>query len=328
MKKLIIPGAGWTTALQQGVGLKRGASWVPWLRWLLRWLLVLIGGFVTPIHAATIQAGIEAVQMPAWLVREGRAQPLAAGMDVRNGDHIRTGAAARVYLKLAEGSTVKLGEQADLVFYSRSLKPASSFKAAIDVRRGAFRFTTGAQQRMRGQREVKVTIRAGATTAAPVAGGGADLWGKTDAGRDLILLIEGKIEIRHDDKTLELTEPLTYFVASQPVMPADPQQFKSWMRETEILPGDGMTQRGGQWRVLLARVGSQQAALAIYDTARSAGYPAQIKVLPAGGGKPEKDGEWEYQVVLTQLASEQEASVVAQKIKQQLGFEAIPTKTD
>jgi len=294
-------------------------------RW---WLPALIGCFATPIHAAAIQADIEAVQMPAWLVRDGRAQPLVVGMTVKNGDRIRTGAAARVYVKLAEGSIVKLGEQADLGFYSRSLKPASSFKGALDIPKGAFRFTTGALQR--GQREV--AIRVGTATAAPLANsGGTDLWGKSDAERDLILLVEGRIELKHDDKTLEMAAPQTYFAAPrnaspQPLMPVDPQQFKIWARATEMLPGDGMTQRGGLWRVLLARVGSQQAALAIYDTARSAGYAAQIKVLSAGGGKSEKGGEWDYQIVLAQLASEQEALVVAQKIRQQLGFEAVPTK--
>lgn len=295
--------------------------------------LALTGCFTAPLFAAdhavtpaVSQAAIEAVQMPAWLEREGRVEPLAVGMEVKNGDRIRTGGAARVYVKLAEGSTVKLGEHAELGFYSRSLKPASSFKGALDVLKGAFRFTTGALQKVRGQRDV--AIRVGTAT---VGIRGTDLWGKSDAERDLILLIEGRIEIKHAGKTLEMNEPLTYFAAPrqappQPVTPVDPQQFKLWARETEILPGDGAARRNGKWRVLLIQTSTQQEALSAYDAARGAGYAAQIRVLPAGGGKLEKERQWDYAVVLAQLVSEQEAMVVAQKIKRQLGFAAVPEK--
>ena len=225
----------------------------------MRWvLLALTGFFVTPLFAANsavtqaathtiMLADIEAVQMPAWRLREGRAQPLAVGMEVKHGDRIRTGATARVYLKLAEGSSVKLGESAELGFYSRSLKPASNFKGALDVVKGAFRLTTGVLQKARGQREI--AIRIGTATAAPVANsGGTDLWGKSDAERDLILLIEGRIEIKHAGQTMEMAEPLSYFAAPKKTAPpevasVDPEQFKQWARETEILPGDGMAQR-------------------------------------------------------------------------------------
>ncbi len=293
-------------------------------------LLILTGCFAAPLFAASpavTQADIEAVQMPAWLVREGRAQPLSVGMEVKHGDRIRTGAAARVYVKLAEGSSVKLGENAELGFYSRSLKPASSFKGALDVLKGAFRFTTGALQKARGQREI--AIRVGTATAAPVANsGGADLWGKSDAERDLILPIEGRIEIKHAGKTLEMAEPLSYFAAPKnapplAVMPVDPQQFKSWARETDILPGAGAAWRNGQWRALLAQAGSQQEALAAYDAARRAGYAAQVRVLPGGDAG---SGQWNYQVVLAHLASAQEAQSLAQSVRLQLGFEAVPAK--
>lgn len=307
------------------------------LHGFLRLLLSLGGCFAMPLLAANsaaaqtviqtaTQADIEAVQMPAWLVREGRVQPLAVGMEVKHGDRIRTGGAARVYVMLAEGSSVKLGENAELGVYSRSLKPASSFKGALDVVKGAFRLTTGVLRKVRGQREIDVRV---GTATAGIRG--TDLWGKSDAERDLILLIEGRIEIRHAGQTLEMAEPLTYFAVPKnaptpAVASVDPEQFKLWARETEILPGDGSAQRGGLWRVLLGRVGSEREALVLYDRARNAGYAAQIKVLPAGGGKFDKGGEWEYEVVLPQLASEQEAMVVARKVKLQLGFEAVPAK--
>ena len=295
-----------------------------------RWILAVALGWPSLVVAEAIDralahASIETVQMPAWLERDGRTQPLAVGMEVRNGDRIRSGAQARVYIGLADGSTLKLGEHALLNFYSRSLKPVSNFRAALDMPKGAFRFTTDASQRLRGQREV--SIRVGTATAGVR---GADLWGKSDAARDLILLIEGNIEIRYGGATYELIEPLTYFAAPRNAAPqalarADPESFRQSARQTEVLPGDGAAQRGGKWNVLLVRAGQQGEALAAYDKARSAGYAAQVRVRPAAG-KPDKGGDWSYEVLLSQLGSEQDAAMLAEKVRARLGFDATPLK--
>jgi hypothetical protein len=58
---------------------------------------------------------VEAVQYPAWLDRGGAAVPLTPGTELRPSDQLRTGTNARVQLQLAEGSTVKLGENAEFV---------------------------------------------------------------------------------------------------------------------------------------------------------------------------------------------------------------------
>lgn len=281
---------------------------------------LLLSLFCAPALAVP-QAVVETVQMPAWRDRAGLSQPLAVGMEVKNGDRIRTGRDARAYLKLAEGSTVKLGENAVLGFHSLSLRPERAFKGALDVLGGAFRFTTDALAGRRSSREL--SIRVGAVTAGIR---GTDLWGKSDRERDLILLVEGKIGVRHAGETIEMEQPLTYFVAPRnaaalPVAPADPEQFKRWARETEVLSGDGAARRGGRWKVLLARADSEKGALAAYDKARAAGYAAQIRPRLAGEG-----GQWAYEVLLAQLPSEQEASVMAKRIRADLGFEAAPTR--
>ena len=263
---------------------------------------------------------VETVQMPAWLDRAGLSQPLAVGMEVKNGDRVRTGKGARAYLKLAEGSTVKLGEDAALGFYSLSLNPDRAFKGALDVLTGAFRFTTDALRRTPGSRDL--SIRVGTATAGIR---GTDLWGKSEAQRDLILLIEGKIVVRHAGETAEMEQPLTVFVAPKnaaplPVATVAAEQFRVWARETEVLAGDGATRRGGQWKVLLASAGSEKEALLAYDKARAAGYAAQIRPRAAG------EKQWRYEVLLAQLPSEQEALVVAKKVGAELGFEAAPTR--
>ena len=295
------------------------------IKWVYAALLVLPAmAAATSAQIPVTQAIIEAVQMPAWLERGGRVQPLAVGTDIRNGDRIRTGSSARIYLDVAEGSTVKLGENAAMVFYSRSLKPVSKFKGALDVLNGAFRFTTHAGAP--GQRDI--AIRVGVANAGIR---GADLWGKSDRGRDLILLLEGRIEVRHAATTFEMAEPLTYFAVPRNSPPQsltriDPESFKRWALETELLPGDGAARRGGKWNVLLARADDQRVALEVYDKARNAGYAAQVRVRPGAAGHPEISGDWNYEVVLTHLPSEQAAAALAARVKSQLGVDAIPVR--
>jgi len=293
---------------------------------LKKWMAVM-ACVAMPVQAAP-QAVVDTVQMPAWLERGDRVQPLAIGMEIRHGDRIRTGADARAYLKLAEGSTVKLGENAALGFYSRSLKPQRNLKGALDVQKGAFSFTTDTQLRAKVTRDL--SIRVGALTIGVREPGGlktaTSVLGKSDSLVDLACLIEGSIELAHAGQTGVMDEPMAFVAMrkDEPPQPqlaasAEPEQIKHWERETEVLPGAGATHRGGRWKLLLARADSQQQALDVYDTARAAGYAAQIRVRPA-------DGDWSYEIFLASFSSENEAMVVARKIKNQLGLDATPVK--
>lgn len=71
--------------------------------------------------------------------QDGRAEALAPGMEVQSRDRIRTGEDARVYLKLVDGSTVKIGE---LLAERLGASEKNFFSGALDVAKGAFRFTT------------------------------------------------------------------------------------------------------------------------------------------------------------------------------------------
>jgi hypothetical protein len=75
-------------------------------------LALLLAASALPAMAAPPDAEVEALQMPAWLVRDGQRTPLAHGVRLRNGDRIDTGAGSRVLLRLPDGSMVKLGEKA------------------------------------------------------------------------------------------------------------------------------------------------------------------------------------------------------------------------
>src|SRR5688572_33382436 len=74
-------------------------------------LLLALAPFAAQAQSAA--ATVDGVQMPAWLERDGKRVPLAPGIELRAGDRILSGSGARVAVKLAEGSVVRLGERSE-----------------------------------------------------------------------------------------------------------------------------------------------------------------------------------------------------------------------
>lgn len=279
-----------------------------------RTLLCAILAMAQPAWAAP-QAVVDAVQAPAWRDRDGRAEPLAPGMEVQSRDRIRTGEGARVYLRLADGSTVKMGENGALLAERLGPHERQFFSAALDVARGAFRFTT---DRLKKLSRRDVTIRV-ATVTAGIRG--TDLWGKTEPERDFVCLLEGRITVSHQGgDSREMSEPLTFYVAPRGRPPkgiekADPETVKKWAAETEIEAGAGAARRGGKWKVLLGETDRQEAALDLYDRARQAGHAAQIRPRREGGS-------YRYGIFVGQLPARAEAEALAQRLRPRLGVEA------
>src|SRR5215831_11750014 len=77
---------------------------------------------------------VEAVQYPALLGRDGMFVPLTPGTPLQAKDEVRTGGNARVLLRLAEGSSVKLGENAR--FQVENVEQKGVFRAALNVLAG------------------------------------------------------------------------------------------------------------------------------------------------------------------------------------------------
>lgn len=266
-----------------------------------------------PTLAATL-ATVEAVQAPAWRDRGGIQVPLAAGMELQSGDVLRTGPGARAYLMLAEGSRVKLGEGARFSLHSRSLRPDRSFRGALDVLEGAFRFTTG---KLKKALPRELAIRVGTAT---IGIRGTDVWGKTDKDGDLVALIQGRIEISRAGEITELAQPMTYFDApsgkAAAVKTLDLETFVRLARQTEILAGDGAARAKGQWRVLAAVAENEEAALERYDQVREAGFAARVRPRAAEGGV------WRYEILLAGFASAEEAAVAAARLQAATGLKS------
>lgn len=286
------------------------------------WLYVL-AFLPLPLQAANL-AVVEAVQSPAWLDRSGRSEALAPGQAIRDGDSVRTGDGARLTLRLAEGRAVKLGENAGLALRSQSEQPARRFTGAMEVLRGAFRFTTETVRRLRGERDI--AIRVGTATMGIR---GTDVWGKSGDDKDLICLIEGKIEVSHaalGGQPIAMNDANTFFVAPKgaaplPVGPVDPKQLAQWARETEIEPADGALRRGGRWSVQVgADANAQAEALALHDQARQAGFATRVR--PVRGA----DGAWNYRVLLPGAASERDAMALAARVTARTALPATVTR--
>jgi hypothetical protein len=108
--------------------------------------------------AAAAVVTVEAVQWPVWVERNGERRPLAAGQSLQNLDRLATGNGGRALLRWADGSGVKLGENAQLDLAGLARSKDGVMSASLAVARGAFRFTTGLFKGVLKRREVNVTV--------------------------------------------------------------------------------------------------------------------------------------------------------------------------
>jgi len=268
------------------------------------------------VAVAQSAAVVEGVQMPAWVERtEGGAArkiPVVPGMQLKAGDKLVTGAGSRLQVKLAEGSTVKLGENGSLQL--RELEPSKSlFKAALGVLEGAFRFTTDALAKNR-RREVSISV---ATVTAGIRG--TDLWGKSAPNRQVVCLIEGKIEVgAQNEAAVTMDQPMQFYRrendVTQPVGFVDNAQLAQWAAETEIEKGRGAARRGGKWQVTLASGSNMDQVLKVYEKVRAAGYGAEL-------GSALVKEKRVYTARIRSLPSKADAQVLADELKDKVGVE-------
>ena len=274
-----------------------------------RWLFVLALLASCPA-LAQVAATVEGLQVPAWVERAGQRVPLMPGMALRGGDQVATGAGGRLTIKLAEGSLIKLGENAQLRF--AELSPGRElFRAALNVLEGAFRFTTDVAAKTRKR---EVSIRAAQVTAGIR---GTDFWGRSRPGNEIVCLIEGEIEVAADgEQPVHLNQALQFYRRENgkalPVGTVDRAQIDKWSAETELQAGKGL-RRGGRFSVLLATAPEQNAALALYDELRNAGYPAEI-------WPTRDDDKIVYVVRIRQIATRAEARALAGQLKGKFGI--------
>ncbi len=276
----------------------------------LRTGLLVLSLVASGLSQAAPDAVVEGLQLPAWVTRDGKRQPLAIGTELKSADEVATGDKSRLLLRLSDGSMVKLGENGRLLLSELMQKRKESFLAAtLKVLEGAFRFTTEAAVKHRTTRDITVQFP---TVTAGIRG--TDIWGKNLGDRQVLVLIEGKITVTRDgDKTVDMKDPLTYLQAPKSgnatveAVPMD--QLKAWAAETEIAEGAGAMRKGGRWKLYLGSYPQQLEALSLYDGLRREGYPVRIQPQQA-------DGVQIYRLRLAGFSSEQEANALGARLKE------------
>ena len=218
-------------------------------------------------------AVVEGVQYPAWLERNGHAVPLTPGTSLQPQDQLRTGANARVQLKLGEGSAVKLGENARFVI--EEVQPRGIFRATLSVITGAFRFTTDALRKSQ-KRDIAIKVK---NVTAGIRG--TDVWGKSTDERDLVCLLEGRVSVGaqgHPQVTLD--QRLDFYQKPRDGDPAvakvDEKQIAIWSAETEIAQDGPAARLGGKWAVRAATFRMRDGALGLSRQLRANGYPSEV----------------------------------------------------
>lgn len=255
-------------------------------------------------------AAVESVQLSASVERGKQVVPLAPGMELKSGDRINTGSRSRLILKLADGSTVKLGERSSLFVDKMQVREDGVFEAALFVAEGAFRFTTDALDKFAGKREVSIAVN---NVTAGIRG--TDLWGKSTPESDIVCVIHGSVEVTPPgEKPFTLDQPLSFYAletnVSKPVVTVLADKFREWAAETEEEPGQGVATRRGKWKVSVAAIKKSGEALDAYNALRKAGYPAEI--IPSKAGE-----ERIYGVRVSNFESEKDAKSAVEALKAQ-----------
>lgn len=260
---------------------------------------VLACAFAPAVLAAPVV--VEAVQYPAWLERGGQSVPLVPGVELQGADRLRTGANARARLRLPDGSTVKLGENAR--FELERVQDVGFLRASLRLVGGAFRYAT--EGLGIGKRRA-VVIHARGTS---IGIRGTDLWGKSTDEKEIVCLIEGAITVGSEGHpAVTLDQPLDFYQlprgGSPTVAKVDPKQLEKWALETDTQQDAPVAQAGGKWRVIAATPDTRDAALALGRSLRAQGYPARAEGGAAGP----------HAVVIAGLAGEAEARALLRNI--------------
>jgi hypothetical protein len=257
---------------------------------------------------------VSAVQSPAWLVHSGVTTPLRPGMQVGEGDTLRTAAGGRVYLDLPEHSTVKLGENTEFAAPAMKMdqdNQGSLFKGVLHVLKGVFRFTTSVV----GHSERRhVDIQVGVAT---IGVRGTDVWGRSADDGSLVALLEGKVSMDmpgHAGMMMEKPMHFMTMATGGADMKMDqevtPDKVADWAAQTDVVAGSGVLTGDGKFVVALISSTSDADTATLMKKLAAAGFPADDTQVTVKG-RPY------HRLVVNQVSSYRDAAALAAKIGKQ-----------
>lgn len=281
----------------------------------------LLAGTAAQVSATPASTLVEAVQLPAWIERDGQRQPARPGQLLHANDRAITAERSRMLLRLPDRSLIKLGEktqlQIDVMEKMRQGHAASPGLLVTGLRliTGVFRYATDYTSKALGyQRELNLKL-----STATVGIRGTDFWSMTDDKHDAVCLFEGHVAVaRTSLPEIHLEQPGAFwaFFNNQPEKPAGqatPEQLAKFIDQAEMKPGSGIVLQGGRWRTVAALLSSPVKAAELRSALRAAGFPAEI-VVKAG----------RHEVRINQFATREDAQAVLDWLRTQpdLGVDA------
>jgi hypothetical protein len=262
---------------------------------------------------------VDAVQMPAWSTRNGQRVPLSAGDTVSTAHEVETAAGAALVLRLPEGSVIRLGQKTRLGITQLDVgtqEGRTAVRSDLKLFEGFFRFATSAVAKVVGQRQINVTVR-----TATIGIRGTDFWTMTDPAHDAACVFEGRVDVSTQEQgELTLDKPTAFWARffDQPVRPvgqATPEQLNTFLKSTELQPGQGIAVVDGTWAVQALVTADARQALDLSNRLRAVGYPARLH------SRTTPQSQW-HEVLILQLATEADARAVLERIKEVDGVSA------
>lgn len=274
--------------------------------------LLLMATILAPTaRAQDATTVVEAVQLPAWVERQGQRRPAQPGQLPSDNDKAVTAEGARMLLRLGDRSVIKLGERTELQIEQlaarqRGTGSPSELKATLRLITGVFRYATDYTSKALGnQRELNLKM-----ATATVGIRGTDFWSMTDAEHDAVCVFEGQVVVERDTRPdIALTQPGAFWVTftgqpEQPAGQATPAQLTKFIDQADLKPGSGILLQGGRWRTVLGQPGSEAAGVALRARLQAAGYPAELVVR-----------QGRYEVRINQLATQADAQAVLARLQ-------------
>ena len=262
-------------------------------------------------RAATTSTVVEAIQLPAWVERNGQRRAAEPGVQLRATDKAITAGNARMLLRMSDRSMIKLGENTEFLIETLAVRQPqaagpSELSATLRLVTGVFRYATDYSSKALGnKRELNLKM-----ATATVGIRGTDFWSMTDAAHDAVCMFEGKVEVVRDAKPgVVLDKPGAFWAvftgeAEKPAGQATPDQLAKFIGQAEMQPGKGIVLQGGRWRTVAGMLPSGVQANALRTSLQTAGYPAEVLA---------KDGKFEVRI--NQLATREDAETVLRQLQ-------------
>lgn len=258
---------------------------------------------------------VSAIQPPVWVLHKDERSALGASSPVSNGDTIITGPGAHVHLALADGSLLKLGENASLGVQNLQLqtgKQVDTLNGTLKISAGSLRYTS---QKQRASFKTELTLQVGRSFSAQTSS--ADLWVDAGASEDRLLLTEGSVIVTPSKKpAVTMAQANTMYTAYRnSTAGADGisqiQEPRLLLMLTELDTRHPALQSNGPYRIALANYPDEAKAAERVRKYVALGYPVELQ----RPGKPFPPG---YRVILDGLSSSEHAKAYAELLIQRL----------